>query len=167
MYADNAGKVPADAPTGFIKKRWGKLVLTDEGLDRRYYELCVLSEFKNALRSGDIWVQGSRQFKGFDEYLVPVETFSVLHRENSLPLAVSTGCDEYLQNRLLLLEQQLDSANRLAAADGLPDTIINESGLKITPLDAAVPAAAQALIDQTSMLLPHVKITELLQGIDA
>jgi hypothetical protein len=60
MNADNARKVPADAPTGFIKKRWEKLVMTEAGIDRRYYELCALSELKNALRSGDIWVQGSR-----------------------------------------------------------------------------------------------------------
>src|SRR3546814_11570226 len=60
--------VPVDAPTSFIKKRWKKLVITDVGIDRRYYELCALSELKNALRSGDIWVQGSRQFKDFEDY---------------------------------------------------------------------------------------------------
>ena len=167
MYADNARKVPDDAPTGFIKKRWEKLVSTDEGLDRRYYELCVLSELKNALRSGDIWVQGSRQFKDFDQYLLPAETVAALKRANSLPLAVPTDCEQYLRDRLLLLEQKLDAVNQLAAVNNLPDAIITESGLKITPLDAAVPAAAQALIDQTSMLLPHVKITELLQEVDA
>ena len=70
MNTNNARKVPADAPTGFIKPRWQKLVMTDTGIDRRYYELCVLSELKNALRSGDIWVQGSRQFKDFEDYLV-------------------------------------------------------------------------------------------------
>ena len=43
---------------------------------------------------------------------------------------------------------------------------ITESGLKITPLDAAVPDTAQALIDQTAMVLPHVKITELLLEVD-
>ncbi|UMX79657.1 hypothetical protein MJ575_00185 [Klebsiella pneumoniae] len=41
-------------------------------------------------------------------------------------------------------------------------TILTESGLKITPLDAAVPDRAQALIDQTSQLPPRIKITELL-----
>ncbi|WP_079383087.1 Tn3 family transposase [Cupriavidus basilensis] len=46
------------------------------------------------------------------------------------------------------------------------DAIITESGLKITPLDAAVPDTAQALIDQTAMILPHVKITELLLEVD-
>ncbi|WP_369057352.1 Tn3 family transposase, partial [Klebsiella pneumoniae] len=33
-------------------------------------------------------------------------------------------------------------------------------------LDAAVPDRAQALIDQTSQLLPRIKITELLMDVD-
>ncbi|WP_407204795.1 hypothetical protein [Enterobacter hormaechei] len=48
MNSDNARKVPTDAPTEFIKPRWQKLVMTDTGIDRRYYELCALSELKNA-----------------------------------------------------------------------------------------------------------------------
>jgi TnpA family transposase len=95
MNADNARKVPADAPTGFIKKRWEKLVMTDAGIDRRYYELCALSELKNALRSGDIWVQGSRQFKDFEDYLVPPDKFASLKQASELPLAVATDCDKY------------------------------------------------------------------------
>ena len=166
MNSDNARKVPADAPTEFIKPRWTKLVLTDDGIDRRYYELCALSELKNALRSGDVWVQGSRQFKDFDEYLVPAEKFATMKLASELPLAVTTDCDQYLHDRLLLLERQLATVNRMAAANDLPDAIITESGLKITPLDAAVPETAQALIDQSAMLLPHVKITELLMEVD-
>lgn len=42
MNSDNARKVPTDAPTEFIKPRWAKLVLTEDGIDRRYYELCAL-----------------------------------------------------------------------------------------------------------------------------
>ncbi len=57
MNADNLRKVPADAPTAFIKPRWKPLVITPEGLDRKFYEICALSELKNALRSGDIWVR--------------------------------------------------------------------------------------------------------------
>ena len=79
---------------------------------------------------------------------------------------MATDCDQYLHERLTLLEEQLATVNRLATANELPDAIITESGLKITPLDAAVPDAAQALIDQTAMLLPHVKITELLMEVD-
>lgn len=166
MNADNARKVPADAPTDFVKPRWQKLVITDTGIDRRYYELCALSELKNALRSGDIWVQGSRQFKDFDDYLVPPETFARLKQARELPLAVATDGDQYLHDRLTRLETQLATVNRMAAANDLPDAIITEAGLKITPLDAAVPDTAQALIDRTAMILPHVKITELLLEVD-
>ena len=167
MNTDNARKVPVDAPTSFIKPRWHKLVVTDAGIDRRYYELCALSELKNSLRSGDIWVQGSRQFKDFEDYLVPPEKFASLKQSSQLPLTVATDCDQYLLKRLTLLEQQLDTVNRLAAANELPDAIITvESGLKVTPLDAAVPDTAQALIDHAAMTLPHVKITELLLEVD-
>lgn len=166
MNSDNARKVPADAPTDFIKPRWQKRVMTDTGIDRRYYELCALSEMKNALRSGDIWVQGSRQFKDFEDYLVPRANFASLKQASDLPLAVATDCDQYLHDRLTLLETQLATVNRMTLANELPDAIITESGLKIRPLDAAVPDTAQALIHQTAMILPHVKITELLMEVD-
>jgi TnpA family transposase len=71
-----------------------------------------------------------------------------------------------LNERRALLEQRLVTVNRLAASNGLPDAIITESGLKITPLDTVVPDVAQSLIDQTSLLLPRVKITELLMEVD-
>lgn len=47
----------------------------------------------------------------------------------------------------------------LAATNDLPDAILTDSGLKITPLDASVPQAAQRLIDQIAASLPHIKIT--------
>jgi hypothetical protein len=136
--------------------------MTDTGIDRRYYELCALSELKNALRSGDIWVLAPVQgLRG----LLPAK-FASLKQASELPLAVATDCDQYLHDRLTLLETQLATVNRMALANELPDAIITESGLKITPLDAAVPDTAQALIDQTAMILPHVKITELLLEVD-
>jgi hypothetical protein len=55
----------------------------------------------------------------------------------------------------------------MAMANALPDAIItNTSGLKIKPLDTAVPNAAQTLIDQTALILPRLKITDLLMEVD-
>ena len=142
MNADNLRKVPADAPTAFIKPRWKPLVITPEGLDRKFYEICALSELKNALRSGDIWVKGSRQFRDFDDYLLPAEKFAALKREQALPLAINPNSDQYLEERLQLLDEQLATVTRLAKDNELPDAILTESGLKITPLDAAVPDRA-------------------------
>lgn len=58
--------IPADAPVGFIRKRWAEYVFGPEDVDRRFHEVCVMAELKNALRSGDVSVTGSRQFRDFE-----------------------------------------------------------------------------------------------------
>ncbi|MET3134558.1 TnpA family transposase [Oxalobacteraceae bacterium GrIS 1.11] len=166
MNATGSRKVPEDAPTSFIKARWKPLVFTGEGIDRRFYEICALSELKNALRSGDISVLGSRQFRDFEDYLLPPDKFSALQQARALPIAINPDLDQYLLERVLLLNQQLSTVNRLALANELPDAIISATGLKITPQDPIVPESAQALIDQSSILLPRIKITELLMDVD-
>ena len=84
----------------------------------------------------------------------------------TLPVAINPDCDRYLLARVLLLNQQLATVNRLALANRLPDSIITDTGLKITPQEAVVPGSEQALIDQASALLPRIKITELLMEVD-
>ena len=166
MNKRQARKVPDDAPTSFVPKRWKSLVHTPDGLDRRFYELCVLSELKNSLRSGDVWVRGSRQFKDFEEYLLPPSRFSAQREQQALGLAVETDCERFLEARLAVLERELQTVERLAAQDQLPDASISGTGLKLTPLDSAVPPEADALMRRAYGLLPHLKITELLLEVD-
>jgi len=167
MNERQARKVPDDAPTSFVRKRWASLVRTPAGLNRRYYELCVLSELRNSLRSGDIWVPGSRQFKDFEDYLLSPTRFAAQRDQQALDLAVETDGERYLGARLVVLEDELAAVERLAAANELPDAAITSTGrLKITPLDNAVPDEAEALMPQAYRLLPHLKITELLLEVD-
>ncbi|WP_163360167.1 hypothetical protein, partial [Enterobacter hormaechei] len=49
MYRKQLRKVPSTAPVKFIPESWKKLVITPSGIDRRYYEFCVLNELKGAL----------------------------------------------------------------------------------------------------------------------
>lgn len=167
LNAENGRKLPENTPTSFVKKRWQDLVIKDNGIDRRYYELCVFSELKNVLRSGDVWVENSRQFKEFNTYLIPETKFETLKQNNALPLNIVQNCNLYLEERLKLLEEKLEQVNKLAAAGKLPDATIDESGLKITPLDAVIPEKAKDFITQATALLPRVKITELLLEVDA
>ena len=166
MNARQAHKVPDNSPKGFIRKRWEKLVFSDGGIDRCFYELCALSELKNALCSGDIWVQGSRQFKDFEEYLLPVNKITSLRETGGLLIEVTRDCGEYLHDRLNLFHQQLDIVDRLAKANELPDASVTTSGLKVTPLINTVPKEAEAFVQQAYGLLPCVKITELLMEVD-
>jgi TnpA family transposase len=164
IYRKTGRQLPKDAPIGFVKKRWESLVFTEAGINRRFYELCALSELRNGLRSGDIWVHGSRQFKDFNEYLLPPATFTMLKENNELPIAAA-DCEQYLNERLQLLERQLTLVNRLAQDNKLPDASISSAGLKVTPPTNSVPGGAEALIQQTYGLLPRVKITELLMEV--
>jgi TnpA family transposase len=166
LNADNTRKIPDDAPKEFIRKRWEGLVFKEGNIDRRFYELCTLSELKNALRSGDIWVRGSRQFKDFNDYLLSNERFTSLRDNKRLGLLVSTDGEAYLQARLEGLKARLKTVNELALNDNLPDAKINETGLKITPLVNTVPVEADSLMQKVYALLPHVKITELLAEVD-
>lgn len=166
LNATGARKVPEDAPTGFVRKRWRAYVITPQGIDRRFYELCVLTELKHALRSGDLWVQGSRQFKDFEDYLLPADRFTALHATQGLPLAITLDGEAFLQERLALLEQELAATDHLAATAALPEAQLTERGLRITPLTNLVPPAADRLMRQVADLLPHLKITDLLLEVD-
>ena len=65
-----------------------------------------------------------------------------------------------------MLEKRLAKVNKLAAEDALPDAIITENGLKITPIEAIIPTNAKNFVNQVTALLPRVKITELLLEVD-
>ncbi|QSO52994.1 Tn3 family transposase [Alicyclobacillus curvatus] len=166
MNQRQARKVPDNAPTNFVRKRWESVVWEKDELDRRFYELCVLSELKNSLRSGDIWVQGSRQFKDFEEYLLPTSRFTHQLNRQELDLPNETDCERFLKDRLAVLERELANTEHLASQNELPDATITDNGLKISPLTNAVPKEADALMHQAYSLLPHVKITDLLLEVD-
>ncbi|MBM7714540.1 hypothetical protein JOC94_001512 [Bacillus thermophilus] len=61
--------------------------MKENGIDRHYYEFGIFSELCNHLRSGDMWVVGSRQYKDFEEYLLPQEKWKALKEKNQVPLS--------------------------------------------------------------------------------
>ena len=73
-----ASPEPKSAPTGFIRQRWASLVLPGGAIDRRHYELCVLSELRGHLQAGDIWVSGSRRYRSFEKRLISEDTLDEL-----------------------------------------------------------------------------------------
>lgn len=160
-----ARRVPEDAPASFIRRRWQPHVFTSDGINRRFYELCVLSELSNALRSGDLWVVGSRQFRDFEEYLLPIETFRQL-RATGLPIAVTDEAAAYVERRGRELHEALQTVERLAAQSQLPDASIEDGNLKVKQLENTVPDAVAELLRHAYTLIPRVKITDLLVEVD-
>lgn len=166
LYKGEIKKLPENISGSFIRKRWEELVFTENGTDRKFYELCVFSEVKNHLRSGDIWVQGSRQYKDFEDYLIPEDLFSAMKDENKFPLDISLDATQYLTEKIKQLEDQMEIACRLAKENALPEASLSNDRIKIKPLDNAVPQEAEALSAKVYRLLPYIKITDLLQEVD-
>ena len=90
--------------------------------------------------------------------MLPLAEFRYLRLTRALPIAINPDLDQYLLERVLL-KQQLATVNRLALANELPNAIITDTGLKITPHDTVVPESAQVLINQAGSLLPRIMIT--------
>ena len=167
--ADRSGKpmLPKSAPTGFIRPRWTPLVLPGGDIDRRHYELCALSELRDRLRAGDVWVVGSRQYRSFEERLISHETLREMEAAGTVPIAAEADFETFIAARQKELDQRLISVNARARDNLLPDVTINKGVLKITPVEKSTPPEAEALAARLHAMLPRVRITDLLAEVAA
>ena len=87
-------EVPPDAPLPF-RKEWRRLVTETGKPNRRLYETAVLATLRNKLRSGDVWVERSSNYRRFDSYLLPAPAVTPIAAELDLPATA----DEWLETR--------------------------------------------------------------------
>ena len=160
-----AASLPESAPTAFIRPRWARHVLADGVINRRNYELCVLSELRDRLRAGDIWVTGSRQHRSFEERLISRETLKEMQRSKTLPIMVDADFDRFIAGRRVTLDQRLMAIEAKAKDGLLPDVTINKGVLKITPIVRSTPPEAEALAVRLNAMLPRIRITDLLSEV--
>ena len=158
-------KVPEDASRTFVRKRWERHVFGAEGIDRQFYETCVLAKLGKRLGAGDLWVAVSRRYRDFEEYVLTPEAFAAV-RSSGLPLAIELDGPKYLAKRTDPLHAELQRVDSLAMANQLPEASITDGVLKISPLDNQESDTAETLTRQASSLLPRVKITDLLSDVD-
>ena len=154
--------LPKSAPTGFVRQRWAPYVLPGGAIDRRHYELCVLSELRDRLRAGEVWVAGSRQYRSFEERLISKETLQDLLQTGALPVAVELDFDRFVESRRTLLDERLAAVEARARDGLLPGVTIDKGVLKITPIEKSTPPEAEALAARLYAMLPRIRITDLL-----
>ncbi len=114
-------------------------------INHRYYELCVLSELRDRLRAGDVWVRGSRQYRSFEERLVSRETMEKLRREGTVPVAVELDFATFITTRRTRLHDRLAAVDARATQGKLPDVTLTKGVLKISPIEKSTPPEAEAL----------------------
>jgi hypothetical protein len=154
--------LPKSAPTGFVRQRWAAQVLPGGEINRRHYELCALSELRDRLRAGDVWVAGSRQYRSFEERLISSETLQELQQTGTLPVAVEMDFDQFIGNRRVILDKRLAMIDARAKDGLLPDVTIDKGVLKIAAIEKSTPPEAEALAMRLYSMLPRVRVTDLL-----
>lgn len=166
LDSEKKRKIPPDAPMSFISKPWLPLVLDENGMiSRRYYEMCALWELRNALRSGDIWVENSRKYADPETYLIPKAEWP-----NVRPQAGKmTGTPEDGRIRLRQRREELETI--LAELDRRVEegsSVRIESGkLVARRLKADIlPESAGKLQEAVSASLPRLDLPELLMEVD-
>ena len=157
--------LPKSAPTSFIRERWARYVMPGGRIDRRYYELCVLSELRDRLRAGDVWVVGSRRYRSFEERLISRETLEELEQSGTLPVAVEADFEQFIAARRAVLDERLAEVDLKARGGLLPEVTLERGVLKITPIEKSTPPEAEAMVARLYAMLPRVRITDLLSEV--
>ena len=172
LNATGARRVPADAPTGFVPVRWRGYLETaatsgNTSAYRHYWELCTLLALRDGLRTGDVFVPGSRRYSDPAAYLLTPDKwanqraeFCQLVGKPTDPARALAAAEDELGEALGELEVVL------AAGDG-PVRLDEAGDLVISPLTAEdVPAEATALKAELTEMLPFAPIVSLLIELD-
>jgi TnpA family transposase len=172
LNASGARKVPYGAPDEFVPTRWREYldhatVASDHAAYRHYWELCVLLALRDSLRSGDVFVPGSRRYDDPASYLLTPEQwgpqraeFCTLVERPPDPTEAWAGAESELELAL----GDLDAV--LAKGDGQV-RLTDQGELVISPLSAeSVPAEADTLRNELMALLPRPRLASLVIEVD-
>ena len=154
-------EVPPDAPLPF-RKEWRRLVTETGKPNRRLYETAVLATLRNKLRSGDVWVERSSNYRRFDSYLLPAPAVTPIAAELDLPATA----DEWLETRGRELDRRLKRFAQRLQRGQLEGVEMRDERLHVAALKAVAPAEAEALADRLDAMMPRVRITELLHEVN-
>ena len=169
-------KVPADAPDSFVPARYADYLDKarkggDDTAYRHFWELCVILALRDGLRSGDVYVPGSRRYADPATYLYT----SAQWKPRQAPYCRLVGKPARAADALEQGKEELHTAlaemeNALAGA--LPEDtgtvrLDGDGHLVISKLTAEdIPAEARELKEELSGMLPFVPIASLLIELD-
>ena len=125
IYSSGGRTWPKSLPTGFLRPAWRDAVLSSEGQGqiqhRRTWEAATLLALRDRLRAGDIWVEGSRQWRAIEDQLLSPASFTAMREAGPLPVAVPISAGEYLAHRRDLLQRRFGEIEAKAALNALDD----------------------------------------------
>ena len=160
MDRDGTRALPKRPPSSFLPPQWRKLIFANGAADRRLYETAVLATLRERLRGSNIWVAGSRDYRAFEDYLLPAEA------ARDIGIGGETDPGRYVASRTAALHERLNFVADRAARGELDGVEIEDGKLYIARTPPAVPEAARDLALRLNGMLPRARITEVLSDVD-
>ena len=155
--------IKAEPPINFLRpnSKWHRHLRGAPDGDYRLWEIAVLFHIRDAFRSGDIWLAGSRRYGDLKQILVPAQAI-----EQTARLAVPLRPGEWIAERRARVDTRLKELGRAARAGTIPGGIIENGTLHIDRLKADIPEGAEDLVLDLYQQLPPARITDLLLEVD-
>jgi TnpA family transposase len=159
MDRDGTRALPKRPPSSFLPPQWRKLIFANGAADRRLYETAVLATLRERLRGSNIWVTGSRDYRAFEDYLLPVEA------GRDVGIDGETDPGRYIASRTAALHERLTYVAARAGRGELDGVEIEDGKLYIARTPPTVPEAARDLALRLNGMLPRTRITEVLSDV--
>ena len=157
---DGTRTLPKRPPASFLPPKWRKLIFASGAADRRLYETAVLATLRDRLKGSNIWIAGSRDYRAFEDYLLPAEA------SQNVSIGGETEPDRYVAGRAAALHERLNFVAARAARGELDGVEIADGKLYIARSKPTVPDAARDLAIRLNGMLPRARITEILGNVD-
>jgi TnpA family transposase len=160
--------VPLEAPMGFVPKTWLPFVVSaEDNVSRRFWELALLWRLRDGLRSGDVWLEGSRRWADPETYLLDQPTWAGLRTDYCATVERPASARLRLERLGDELDEELAGFAEMLAAGSGPARL--DGDRLVVPRDVGddIPASAAELKVWVKELLPLVELAEVVIQIDA
>jgi TnpA family transposase len=157
---DGTRVLPKQLPASFLPPQWRKLIFANGAADRRLYETAVLATLRERLRGSNVWIAGSRDYRAFEDYLLPAEA------ARDIGIDGETDPGRYIASRTAALRERLTYVADRAGRGELDGVEIEDGKLFIARTPPTVPEAARDLALRLNGMLPRARITEVLSDVD-
>lgn len=158
--------LPEFFPLNHLGRKERALIMATDKRDRHLYEIATLSALRDRLRSGDIWVNGSTQFRPVGDDFIPKPEFDTKKETGSLQLGVPTDFEAWYGETRRVLDFRLKRLAYRARSNKLEGVRLAGGELIVSPLTSDVPAAADELKWRLNQMLPRIHITDLLAEVN-
>jgi TnpA family transposase len=159
--------IPDEAPVAFIPRKWEQVVLKEGEVNKHAWEFALLHEARDALRAGDLTVEGSQRYAAWDNDLYQRAIWATRrdawYQEQDLP----QDAESFLSAMLDQLHHQTVQVSKRIANRKNQDARIEEDKLILTPLEKIeLPPEIQAARADLVSLFPPTGLPEVLMEVN-